>query len=248
MRSELRCRSNRGIAASFFRTNHQEPKSEQQDTTLTVDENLKELIEAEIFSNRKLSAHQIHVEVSGHQATLTGMVKSYREKLLACEIALSFNEIRDVIDDMEIQTVSDASDEEIELRIRNTFEASADVTSETIKISGHDGKITLTGSVATYVERMVAEDLARGVAGVVSIENLLVVNLEEKVADEELGNAIKAAIKRKGRLKDQDINVAVCDGVVELNGTVKELWHKELAESIVRRFDILHIDNDLIVT
>jgi len=133
------------------------------------------------------------------------------------------------------------------LQIRNTLNASADVTSETIKISGHNGKIILTGYVATYFERIAAEDLARGVVGVVSVENLLIVNLDEKVADEELCNSIKAAIQRKPPLRCQEINVAVCDGVVELNGEVDELWHKELAASIVRRFDILHIDNDLIV-
>ena len=214
---------------------------------LTVDENLKELIEAELFSNRNLSAHKISVGVKAHQATLTGVVNSFREKLLACEIAYSFDEIRDVIDEMDVQSHGDLSDQEIELGIRNTFEASADVTSETIKISGHGGKITLSGYVATYLERMMADDLARGVAGVVSIENLLIVNLEEKVADEELCNAIKAAILRNMRLCKERITVAVCEGVVELNGEVDELWQKELAEQTVRRFDILHIDNDIIV-
>ena len=174
------------------------------------------------------------------------IVKSYREKLLACETALSFAEIKSVIDDMEIQTTRSLSDNEIELQIRNTFNASADVTSETIKISGHHGKVILTGYVATYFERNAAEDLARG-GGVISVENWLIVNLHEKVADEELCKSIKAAIQRKRQLRDQKINVAVCDGVVELNGEVDELWHKELAASIVRRFDISDIDIDLIV-
>jgi len=214
---------------------------------LSVSENLKGLIEAELLAMGKLSAHKISVDIDGHQATLSGIVKSYREKLLACETALSFAEIKSVIDDMEIQTTRSLSDNEIELQIRNTFNASADVTSETIKISGHHGKVILTGYVATYFERNAAEDLARGVVGVISVENLLIVNLHEKVADEELCNSIKAAIQRKRQLRDQKINVAVCDGVVELNGEVDELWHKELAASIVRRFDILHIDNDLIV-
>lgn len=214
---------------------------------LTIDENVKELIEAELLASRKLSAHKISVDVKGHQATLTGVVKSFREKLLACEIARSFGEIRDVIDDMAVQPRVDLSDQEIELSIRNAFDASADVTSETIKISGHDGKIILTGYVSTYLELMVAEDLARGVNGVVSVENLLVVNLHEKVADEELCNSIKAAILRNKGLSKKPIAVAVCEGVVELNGKVDELWQKELAEQIVRRFDILHIDNDIIV-
>lgn len=216
-------------------------------SVLTVDENLRELIEAELFANRQLAGHKIQVAVRGHQATLSGLVGSFREKLLACEIALSFGQIRDVVDDMEVRPIPELGDEEIELRIRHTFDASADVTSQTIKIACHEGKVNLTGYVATYFERMVAEDLARGVAGVVSVDNFLVVNLEEKVADEELSHAIKAALNRTTELNDQQINVAVCDGIVELNGEVQELWHKELAEKIVRRFDILHIDNDLIV-
>lgn len=219
----------------------------RQKQVLTTNENLQRLIEAELLHNNRLSAHRIHVRVDGNQAVLSGQVKSHREKLLACQIALSFEEINDVIDDLEIQTITSLTDTEIELRIRQTLEASADVTAETIKISGHNGKVVLTGYVASFWERTVAGDLARGVEGVVSLENLLVVNREEKISDEELGNSIKAAFIREPELRDTNINIAVCDGIVELNGKVDKPWRRELAESIVRRFDILHIDNDIIV-
>ena len=108
----------------------------------------------------------------------------------------------------EIQPLSDLCDEEIELTIRNALTSSADVTSETIKLTCHNGKVTLSGYVSSYWERAIAHDIVCGIAGVESVDNLLVVNLEQKVGDEELGNAIKAAFRRNRQLNDQHIEIA----------------------------------------
>ncbi len=212
-----------------------------------TDVELKEQIEQEFLNDDRLSAHNIQVEVDNRTVTLRGSVNSFRESLLAVDIVGQYPEVGDIVNLLDIKPMPDLSDEEIELNIRNTFKASADVTSETITIASRGGKVTLSGYVGSYWERTIAAELAKGVTGVTEVENLLVVDLYEKIEDEELCNAIKAELARTRGLEKCDIQVAVADGVVELNGQVDHFWQKELAHDAVRRFSVTRVDNEIVV-
>ena len=92
-----------------------------------------------------------------------------------------------------------------------------------------NGKVTIHGKVATAADRTKAEQTVRGVDGVKSVKNLLQIvpgSKREVVerADADVKDAVQAAFKANGRVKDSGISVAsVNKGVVLLAGKAKSL-------------------------
>ena len=110
------------------------------------------------------------------------------------------------------------------------------------------GTVTLEGNCGSHWEQVVAEDVTRSVRGVKDVNNLLLVNLVEKISDEELSNAIQAALGRARVLRDTSVNVAIVDKAAILSGEVSSLDQKLAAEMVIWRFGLLHIRNDIMVT
>jgi len=59
---------------------------------------------------------------------------------------------------------------------------------------------------------------------------------------------MQAALSYSRGLRDQGIDVAVVGDTAVLSGEVRELWHKEMAETVARRFRVREVRNDIVVT
>jgi osmotically-inducible protein OsmY len=93
-----------------------------------------------------------------------------------------------------------------------------------------DGHVTIHGTVRREADRVKAEDTAKGVGGVKSVKNLLVVaDKEEKKAmettDDQIELRVKAELKGDPELKDVKV-ASVNKGVVLLSGKVNSLETK----------------------
>jgi osmotically-inducible protein OsmY len=212
---------------------------------MPADGDLTQLIKTTLLTDPRLSGHAVRVSVQDGRALLQGNVQSYRRKLLAHEIVGSIEGVHSVVNKLEVAPPDAATDEEIARSVRDALKTSADVTKETIQVAVTSGKVTLQGTVASRWEQSVADDIARGVRGVRDVVNLLVVDLESKVDDEELANAIKAAVKRTRGLTQLGLNVAVAGKLVTLSGPVAHAWQRDAAESVVRQFGLLHVRNEI---
>ena len=84
--------------------------------------------------------------------------------------------------------------------------------------------------------------------GVRSIQNLLVVDLAREIEDQALSHNIREALKWARGLRDAEIQVAVTGDTAVLSGEVGQLWQKETAAAVVRRFRIHRLRNDIVVT
>ncbi|REJ70090.1 MAG: BON domain-containing protein [Planctomycetota bacterium] len=71
------------------------------------------------------------------------------------------------------------------------------------------------------------------------------INLEDKVAGEELANSIEAAVPRARGLTNLTLGIALAGNSLTLSGRVPELWQKDMAESIVRTFGLVHIQYNI---
>lgn len=214
---------------------------------MPTDDELRILIETELLNDERLSSHTIRVSVRDGIVTLEGDVDSHRRRLAAHEIATHYEGVQEVVNRLTVSPPGPVSDEEVTAHVCSALDASADVTKATVNVAVVGGKVTLSGNVGSHWERMVAEDIARATRGVREVENLLMVDLETKIADEELANAIKAALSRARGLTDAEIFVSVQDSSAVLSGEVDQLWKKETAETVVRRFGLLHIQNQISV-
>lgn len=71
-----------------------------------------------------------------------------------------------------------ASDSAITTRIRAKFDADPVVRAFNLRIRTYEGKVTLSGTVANYIARGRALDLAKGTAGVQTVTNQI--DIEDK--------------------------------------------------------------------
>jgi hyperosmotically inducible protein len=109
-----------------------------------------------------------------------------------------------------------------------------------IKVETQAGVVTLRGKVASGEERGAAEEIARGVSGVKSVNNTLQVvpTLQRKAVDVKDSDVKKSVVERLGvdqQLKTADITVRADNGMVTLMGTVPDVRAKSRAAEVARK-------------
>jgi osmotically-inducible protein OsmY len=131
--------------------------------------------------------------------------------------------------------------------VRAALNSHADVTKQTIAVSVTGGLVKLSGNVGDQWERVTAKDVALSVRGVRDVQNLLTIDLLDRMADWKLEQDIEEAFFHTRGLKDAKINVAVTGGAVVLSGEVSKLSQKEMAERVVQRFRLIDFYNEIVV-
>lgn len=201
-----------------------------------------------LLEDGRLSGQPIELTVTNGIATLRGTVHSHRRKLIAHEVVASFDGCRDVINEITVEPAGSVSDDEVAAHVRAALDAHADITDEVITVSVNNGAITLNGHTAGEWGRTVAEDVALSAKGVRSVQNLLVVDLAREIEDKALSHNIAEALRYARGLRDAEIHVAVSGNLAVLSGEVQHLWQKETAGTVARRFRILQVRNEIVVT
>jgi osmotically-inducible protein OsmY len=212
------------------------------------DEELVGRIRNALLLNEVLSEHPIEVSVANGIATLEGTVQTYRRKLAAQEVAASFDGCRGVVNELKVEPSALSPDDEVANHVRAALDAHADITKEVVTVSVTGGVATLNGRVGSNWERTLAEDVALSARGVRSVQNLLTVDLPGEIEDQALSHNIREALKWARGLRDSEIQVAVTGDMAVLSGEVEQLWQKETAATVARRFRICKFRNDIVVT
>jgi len=99
------------------------------------------------------------------------------------------------------------------------------------------GVVTLTGTVATYVEKVSAERAAKRVAGVRAVANDIEVRPigSMKRTDTDIAQAVLRALEWDIAVPHEKIKARVNDGWVILDGEVALQFQRAAAENAVRR-------------
>jgi len=129
----------------------------------------------------------------------------------------------------------------------------------TINTDVENGRVRLDGTVRSDIDRDLAEQIARSVEGVTSVENQLMVDatqdteakgdgFRQAVNDLTTTAAIKAGLLANEHTSGMQIDVDTIDGVVTLKGTVESSEEKQLAGTIAgnARY-VLEVNNELVV-
>jgi osmotically-inducible protein OsmY len=105
-----------------------------------------------------------------------------------------------------------------------------------IRVTVHEGLVTLSGRVATPAGRWAAGEAARGVPGVQAVINEIALPpLGPAEPDAEVAAQAARALAGEARLPLHRLEVAVRDGWVTLHGEVSQHLHKLAAERVARR-------------
>jgi hyperosmotically inducible periplasmic protein len=136
------------------------------------------------------------------------------------------------------QAAMERPDAWVTTKVKMALLTTENVPSTAINVDTVDGKVTLHGIVSTDGEKTKAEQVARSVEGVKTVNNILQVvpsakKEQVKVADTALQKNVEAVLSRDAALEGSSIKVAsVHDGVVLLSGDAKTLsaHHRALAD------------------
>lgn len=114
-----------------------------------------------------------------------------------------------------------------------------------IVVSADDGRVTLSGSVPTYYEEVLATEDAWTVGGVKALDdNLLVGLLGDAIADADIAADSMAALDGDRLVPQGSVTPTVLEGMVTLRGDVRHHYQRRAAELAVSRVDgVLDVDN-----
>ena len=113
------------------------------------------------------------------------------------------------------------------------------------------GTVTLSGEVPTYFARSAAHEVAEDTAGVLDVQNNLVVNYPDFIPvppDSEIQEALKHRFLTNPDIDLRKVEVDVNDGSVILRGTVNAYWKKMRAQELAANEPgVVSIDNHIAV-
>lgn len=119
-----------------------------------------------------------------------------------------------------------------------------------IGVGVHNGVVTLSGKVDTYLKKILAEKAARKVAGVKAVaEDIQVGPLPGyQRTDTEIADALVNALKWNSNVPFDKINAKVEDGVVTLNGEVRFDFQRVAArEAAEKLYGVVRVNNFIAV-
>ena len=153
-------------------------------------------------------------------------------------------------------TTATVGDDQLETYVRARFQADDSIRTHDIEVSADNGRITLRGRVPSDQERQQALQVARGVSGVASVDDQLVVGVTEmrpmdqparadtpaaatRAADDRnpawITTKIRAQYYANPEIRPWNIDVTTnTGGVVTLSGTIEDADDRQEAVRIAR--------------
>lgn len=173
---------------------------------------------------------KIGVSVDSGVVTLTGIVPSYFEKLLAEQVARRIKGVRAVADDLIVRLGHEpkSSDPEIAKRVADLLEWDPLVPRDKIDVTVENGIVRLGGTVDWNYQKDLAFEDASKISGVIRIENEI--EVAPSVDTEVIRDKIEDAFERQADIDAETINVRTEGRKVILSGKVGSWSQRQAAE------------------
>lgn len=194
------------------------------------DATLRQSVLDELEFDPAVNATNIGVAVENGVVSLTGHVNSYAEKSAAEHIVQRVRGVRGVAQEIEVRYPSEKKDkdDEIAQRAARIIDWDSTVPPGSVKVKVEKGWVTLSGEVEWQFQRVAAETAVRKLSGVIGVANLITVR--PRVDAVNVKHRIEDALKRNAELEAGGIRVAVTGGTVKLEGKVRALHERGVAE------------------
>lgn len=214
-----------------------------------TDEDIKGDVVDQLAANDLVNASGIKVDVEMGEVTLTGSVPSYSTRQEAAAETWSVEGVISVDNQLEVlYQGATLGDDFIQRHIKNLLRMSAGVEIEQLEVDVDEGMVTLDGRAQSHWEKIRAENIASDVDGVVGVNNAITVVPTEDVVDRAVAEDIRAALRRKTAVNEDNVDVRVQDGVVTLSGTVST-WNARNAayEAASNTLGVIEVVDNLVV-
>jgi osmotically-inducible protein OsmY len=196
------------------------------------DEEISRDVEAEFRWDPDLDESDIAVAVKNGVVTLTGFVKSYKDKWEAERAAKRIHGVLGVVNDLEVRLpgIDEKPDPEIAREAVAAIKSQLPVSYEKIKVVVKNGWITLEGDVEWNYQRETAERAVRRLTGVKGVSNLI--QVKPAAPPTEIKRKIENAFVRSAELDADRITVETDGSTVILKGTVRSWAERQEAERV----------------
>lgn len=169
----------------------------------------------------------VGVSVLDGVVTLSGKVDSFAERVDAKKAALRVKGVTVVANDLTVRDGDrfEHTDSDIAGAIQHVLDWSTDVPRDVVQAEVRDRSVALTGTVKWNYQRTAAERLARGVIGVLRVDNQ--VELSPRVSGQDAAQLIKKALVRHALQDASAISVSTTGSEVTLTGHVST-WAEKI--------------------
>jgi osmotically-inducible protein OsmY len=194
------------------------------------DSEIKRDVENELRSDPDIQPDAIAVAVEEGAVSLTGFVRSYRQKRRAEAAAKRVAGVLAVANDIDVRLllIHKRPDPEIARDVVSALKTQLQYSWKCIQAIVKDGWVTLEGEVEWNYERERAEETAGRVKGVIGITNSI--RLQPRVTALEVKSKIDKAFTRNAEMDTGKIIVEARGGEVILHGSVRSWAEREEAE------------------
>lgn len=173
---------------------------------------------------------KIGVSVDKGVVTLSGIVPSYSEKLLAEQVARRVKGVRAVAEDLTVRLEFQpkTSDAEIARRVADVLEWDPLVPADKITVTVEDGTVRLRGTANWNYQKDLAFKAASKITGVKHVDNWIQVS--PKIDKALIRGKIEDAFERQADLEADKIQIRTDGHKVILSGTVDSWTQRTVAE------------------
>lgn len=182
---------------------------------------------AELGAEPECGLLPIDVEVERGVVVLEGTVPTLLHAAVARERAETVRGVRGVVNRLRVPPLP-VTDREIEGVIRSRIEEEPALRGSSIEVASQLGRVRLRGSVASYTEKELAQEIARGVGGVREVNSDITISPQPRT-DDDIQKDIAARLANDAYLADDVVDVEVDSGRVSLSGAVGSFMEKRRA-------------------
>jgi osmotically-inducible protein OsmY len=185
------------------------------------DDDIKRDVEDELRSDPDIDATNIAIAVKNGVVTLTGFVRSFRQRRRAEQDAKRVVGVVGLTNNIEVRIpiIQRRPDPDIARDAVEAIKRDLPFSWEKIKVIVEDGWITLQGEAEWHYQRERAEKAVQHVRGVTGVVNMI--ELRPHVAPVEIKRKIEEALRRAAEIDASRIAVETNGTQVILRGTVR---------------------------
>jgi len=209
-----------------------------------ADHDITHQINSEFIYDPAVPLHTIKVSTDHGIVTLTGRVSNLLARERATHIAETVRGVRSVINRIEVKPRVQRSAKWLRQAVKNALSYDAATNAYEITVNADDqGQVSLNGSVDSMAERQLAETVAKGVTGVTSVSDSIVIRPGTQRLDRELRKEIQQRLHWDRLVDDGLIITEVKDGKATLSGAVGSAAEKRRAAADAWVAGIKEVDN-----
>ena len=194
-----------------------------------TDTRVADWVADELMMDPAVPSFQIDVSTNDGMVTLSGSVDNALARKRAAAVAETVKGVRGVVNNIAVVPPRPISDDDIETDVHQALTNDSATEAYEVDVSVEDHVVRLTGEVDSWQEKRLCGIVARGVRGVIRVENKLRLNTDGPRQDGEIRREIEESLRWDALVDDALIRVRSDDGRVSLSGTVGSAAEKTRA-------------------